>query len=76
MAAAGAIGYPVVLKSTAPWLRHRSDLGGVRLDLPDADAVRGGKPTLLISLREDPAATEVAEWVREQVRARALQTTP
>jgi acyl-CoA synthetase (NDP forming) len=40
VAAADAIGYPVVLKSTAPWLRHRTDLGGVRLDLHDADAVR------------------------------------
>jgi acyl-CoA synthetase (NDP forming) len=39
-AAADEIGYPVVLKSTAPWLRHRPDLGGVRLDLLDADAVR------------------------------------
>jgi urease accessory protein len=28
---------------------------------------------LLISLREDPAETEVAAWVREQVRARRLQ---
>lgn len=42
VAAAEEIGYPVVLKSTAPWLRHRSDLGGVRLDLVDADAVRAG----------------------------------
>ncbi|WP_448638776.1 bifunctional acetate--CoA ligase family protein/GNAT family N-acetyltransferase [Geodermatophilus sp. URMC 63] len=40
VAAADAIGYPVVLKSTAPWLRHRTDLGGVRLDLGDAAAVR------------------------------------
>ena len=40
VAAAEEVGYPVVLKSTAPWLRHRSDLGGVRLDLADADAVR------------------------------------
>ena len=40
VAAAEEIGYPVVLKSTAPWLRHRSDLGGVRLDLLNADAVR------------------------------------
>ncbi|WP_241037201.1 bifunctional GNAT family N-acetyltransferase/acetate--CoA ligase family protein [Blastococcus litoris] len=40
--AAEEVGYPVVLKSTAPWLRHRSDLGGVRLDLTDADAVRAG----------------------------------
>jgi acyl-CoA synthetase (NDP forming) len=40
VAAAEEIGYPVVLKSTAPWLRHRPDLGGTRLDLGDAEAVR------------------------------------
>jgi acyl-CoA synthetase (NDP forming)/RimJ/RimL family protein N-acetyltransferase len=40
VAAAEEIGYPVVLKSTAPWLRDRTDLGGVRLDLTDADDVR------------------------------------
>ena len=40
VAAADEIGYPVVVKSTAPWLRHRPDLGGTRLDLGDADAVR------------------------------------
>ncbi|MGW2327984.1 bifunctional acetate--CoA ligase family protein/GNAT family N-acetyltransferase [Streptomyces sp. NPDC001700] len=31
--AAGRLGYPVALKPTAPHLRHRTDLGGVRLDL-------------------------------------------
>jgi urease accessory protein len=35
--------------------------------------VRQEKPTLLISLREDPTAAAVAGWVREQVRARSLQ---
>ncbi|QXG76583.1 GNAT family N-acetyltransferase [Modestobacter sp. L9-4] len=40
VAAAEAIGYPVVLKSTAPWLRDRRDLGGMRFDLADADDVR------------------------------------
>jgi len=46
-----------------------ADLGVMRRD---ADAVRGGKPTLLISLREDPSAAAVAEWVREQIRACAV----
>ncbi|MFJ3925078.1 GNAT family N-acetyltransferase [Streptomyces sp. NPDC090022] len=32
-AAAARLGYPVALKTTAPHLRHRADLGGVRLDL-------------------------------------------
>ncbi|MFF8632668.1 GNAT family N-acetyltransferase [Streptomyces pilosus] len=38
--AARVLGYPVVLKATAPHLRHRADLGGVRLDLADEDQLR------------------------------------
>ncbi|WP_353945197.1 GNAT family N-acetyltransferase [Streptomyces sp. HUAS MG91] len=38
--AARALGYPVALKTTAPHLRHRADLGGVRLDLADEDDLR------------------------------------
>ncbi|MGW0604430.1 bifunctional acetate--CoA ligase family protein/GNAT family N-acetyltransferase [Streptomyces sp. NPDC002640] len=40
VAAARRIGYPVALKTTAPHLRHRADLGGVRLDLADEEQVR------------------------------------
>ncbi|SMF76762.1 bifunctional GNAT family N-acetyltransferase/acetate--CoA ligase family protein [Streptomyces sp. Amel2xC10] len=39
-AAAAALGYPVALKATAPHLRHRADLGGVRLDLADEEQLR------------------------------------
>ncbi|MFD1658655.1 GNAT family N-acetyltransferase [Streptomyces caeni] len=38
--AARAIGYPVALKATAPHLRHRADLGGVRLELADEEQLR------------------------------------
>ncbi|MYU04968.1 GNAT family N-acetyltransferase [Streptomyces sp. SID8366] len=38
--AARALGYPVALKATAPHLRHRADLGGVRLDLSDEEQLR------------------------------------
>ncbi|MEU1130327.1 GNAT family N-acetyltransferase [Streptomyces sp. NPDC005900] len=38
--AARTLGYPVALKTTAPHLRHRADLGGVRLDLADEDQLR------------------------------------
>ncbi|WP_432136326.1 GNAT family N-acetyltransferase [Streptomyces sp. bgisy154] len=38
--AAAGLGYPVALKATAPHLRHRADLGGVRLDLVDEDQLR------------------------------------
>ena len=40
VAAADAIGYPVVLKTAAPGITHKSDVGGVRVGLTDADAVR------------------------------------
>jgi acyl-CoA synthetase (NDP forming) len=40
VAAADRLGYPVALKTTAPHLRHRADLGGVRLDLADEGQLR------------------------------------
>jgi urease accessory protein len=54
---------------------NKTDLAplvGADLDVMrrDSAAVRGGKPTLLISLREDPTAAPVADWVRAQLRAR------
>ncbi|MFJ5095717.1 GNAT family N-acetyltransferase [Streptomyces sp. NPDC088557] len=39
-AAAARLGYPVALKTTAPHLRHRPDLGGVRLDLATEGQLR------------------------------------
>ncbi|MFD4240880.1 GNAT family N-acetyltransferase [Streptomyces sp. NPDC058525] len=38
--AAAILGYPVALKTTAPHLRHRADLGGVRLDLRNESELR------------------------------------
>ncbi len=40
VAAADALGYPVVVKATREQWRHRPDLAGVRLDLDTAGAVR------------------------------------
>ncbi|WP_371535016.1 GNAT family N-acetyltransferase [Streptomyces sp. NBC_00466] len=40
VAAAEHLGYPVALKATAPHLRHRPDLGGVRLDIATEAGLR------------------------------------
>jgi len=40
VAVADALGYPVVLKLYSETITHKTDVGGVQLNLPDADAVR------------------------------------
>jgi acyl-CoA synthetase (NDP forming) len=52
--AARELGYPVALKTTAPHLRHRADLGGVRLDLADEGDLRRAFEELTARLG-DPA---------------------
>jgi urease accessory protein len=39
----------------------------------DAAKVREGRPTALVSLTDDPAATPVLAWVRDQLRIVAEQ---
>jgi acetyltransferase len=40
VAGAEKIGYPVVLKIASPQISHKSDVGGVKVNLPDAEAVK------------------------------------
>ncbi|WP_445165233.1 urease accessory protein UreG [Mycolicibacterium sp. Dal123E01] len=56
---------------------NKTDLAplvGADLDVMrrDATKVREGRPTVLISLTDDPAASEVLAWVREQMRVSQL----
>lgn len=46
-AAAEQIGFPVVLKIVSPDILHKSEIGGVLLDVGDAQAVHQGFSTLL-----------------------------
>ncbi|MDX6353634.1 MAG: hypothetical protein QOF98_537, partial [Streptomyces sp.] len=74
--AAARLGYPVALKTTAVQLRHRADLGGVRLDLADADDLRRayqeltaalGKPVELLPVVQAMAPRGVDTVVRAGV---------
>jgi len=47
VAAAEKFGFPVVLKILSPDILHKSEIGGVLLDVASADAVRAGFGTLL-----------------------------
>lgn len=41
VAFADALGYPLVMKAVGPAILHKTEVGGVKLGLADADAVRG-----------------------------------
>ena len=47
MRAAESFGYPVVMKILSPDITHKSEIGGVILDVPDAGAVRENFATLV-----------------------------
>lgn len=63
--AAQAIGFPVVMKGTAPSLPHKSELGLVKVGLADAAAVRDAFATLQATLSahagDDPMACVVVQ---------------
>jgi acyl-CoA synthetase (NDP forming) len=52
VAAAEALGLPVALKAAAPELVHKSDVGGVRLDLASGDEVRRAYEEMAAALGE------------------------
>ncbi|HTZ98324.1 MAG TPA: bifunctional acetate--CoA ligase family protein/GNAT family N-acetyltransferase [Terriglobales bacterium] len=50
------IGYPVVVKLFSETITHKTDVGGVQLDLRDADAVRSAYRQIECSVREKAGA--------------------
>ncbi|HYZ32225.1 MAG TPA: acetate--CoA ligase family protein [Crenalkalicoccus sp.] len=69
VAAAEAIGYPVVLKILSPDILHKSEMGGVLLDIADAAAVRHGFGLLLERARHHaPAARIEGVLVAKQIK--------
>lgn len=69
VAAAEGFGYPVVLKILSPDILHKSEVGGVLLDVADAAAVRDGFATVMDRAeRAVPAARLEGVLVAKQLR--------
>lgn len=72
--AAEKIGYPVVLKLLSPTISHKSDVGGVQLNLTDAKAVRSAFEKIrqnVIKLGDTAAFAGVT--VQPMIRAQGLE---
>lgn len=67
--AAEEIGFPVVMKILSPDILHKSDIGGVLLDIATPDAVRAGFDTLLSrAMAAEPSARIEGVLVAKQLR--------
>lgn len=67
--AAEAMGFPVVVKVLSPQITHKTDVGGVELNLGDAAAVRAAFARIVAKAR-DAAPAAVIEGVTVQPMAR------
>ncbi|UCD71654.1 MAG: acetate--CoA ligase family protein, partial [Syntrophobacterales bacterium] len=68
VASAGQIGFPVVLKVSSPDILHKSDAGGVKTGLADAEAVRSAYSDIMEAVKEKhPSANIQGVLVQEMV---------
>ena len=74
VAAAAGFDYPVALKTTAPHLRHRSELGGVRLNIDDEPELLGAYAAMAQRLRPGSAAHFVVQRMAPTGMACVLRT--
>jgi acyl-CoA synthetase (NDP forming) len=67
-AAAEAVGWPVAVKTAAPGIQHKSDVGGVKLGLADAEALAAAYadlearlgPEVVVAAMAPPGGVELA----------------
>ncbi|MCW8086252.1 acetate--CoA ligase family protein [Sabulicella glaciei] len=69
VAAARRFGFPVVMKILSPDILHKSEIGGVLLDVADEDAVREGFATLMARAKQHaPGARIEGALVAKQIK--------
>ena len=75
VAAARRIGYPVALKVLSPQITHKSDVGGVALDIEDDEALRAAAAAMLARVVLHQPGAEVTGFTVQRMvrRQRALE---
>jgi acetyltransferase len=67
---AAALGFPVALKLLSPQVVHKTDVGGVALDLATSDAVREAAASMAARLRELVPGAELAGFSVQRMARR------
>jgi acetyltransferase len=65
---ANKLGYPVVMKIASPDISHKSDVGGVMLNIGDAQSLQGGYTQILKRVKElEPDAQIEGVYIQRQI---------
>jgi acetyl coenzyme A synthetase (ADP forming)-like protein len=72
-ALAAELGFPVALKVVAPDLSHKSDVGGVRLGLGDAEAVRRAHGEMLAAVAQAAPGAAVEGALVQRMAPKGLE---
>lgn len=67
LVAAESLGFPVAMKINSPDIIHKSDVNGVRLNITNAQAVRGAYTELLASVRKQKPDAKIESVVLEHM---------
>ncbi|HSW20245.1 MAG TPA: acetate--CoA ligase family protein [Ramlibacter sp.] len=73
VAAARALGGPVVIKVASPDIAHKSDIGGVLLNLQGDDAVRAGFEQVMAAARERCPGARLDGAIVAPMRGRGIE---
>jgi acetyl-CoA synthetase len=71
--AADAMGYPVVLKLDAPDLAHKTEIGGVALNLANGDAVEAAAQSMLDKLSDLPEPPRIDGFLVQQMARKGVE---
>ena len=72
LAAARDIGFPVALKILSPDISHKSDVGGVRLNLRDEDSLCQAVADMLVRVSEAQPLAKITGFTVQQMAVRPL----
>ena len=67
------IGYPVALKIVSPSIIHKSDMGGIQLNLSSAEAVEDAYDLMLLKIRKRAPDAQIDGVYVEQMITRGLE---
>jgi acetate---CoA ligase (ADP-forming) len=70
---ADRVGYPVAMKIASPDIIHKSDIGGVKLDLGSADAVRDAFDLMMLRIRQRAPTARIEGVYVEAMVARGRE---